>query len=151
MVACHDFDSSATEDPPCRGGLRTLNLSRFKHPPTGLVWKLGERERVPVQVSSFSLDDSPHAASYFEHHAGASTFLARFHPNFEGDHPRDGQGASHLSSPSNHLTRRLAPRRLFRVPPCRKGATHLQASMPSPGFYGTVVSISNWLGDAMGL
>ncbi|GFS55450.1 hypothetical protein TNCV_1627191 [Trichonephila clavipes] len=55
--------------------------------------------------------------------------------------------ASHLSSPSTNLTRRLAARRLFRVPPCRAGTVHLQVSMSSPGFepspYGTAVSIAN--------
>ncbi|GFU52162.1 transposable element Tcb2 transposase [Trichonephila clavipes] len=58
-----------------------------------------------------------------------------------------GPGASHLSSPSTNLRRRLAVRMLFRVPPCRKGTIHLQTSMSSPGFepspYGTAVSVAN--------
>ncbi|GFV95071.1 uncharacterized protein TNCV_3708671 [Trichonephila clavipes] len=49
-------------------------------------------------------------------------------PNFEGEHSGGGQ-----RSPTN-LTRGLAARWLFRVPPCRKGTIHLQTSMPSPGF-----------------
>ncbi|GFV55715.1 hypothetical protein TNCV_755151 [Trichonephila clavipes] len=53
-------------------------------------------------------------------------------------------GTTHLSIPSNNHTRGLAARRLFRVPPCRKGTIHLQSSMSSPGFepnpYGTAVS-----------
>ncbi|GFY25733.1 uncharacterized protein TNCV_3060641 [Trichonephila clavipes] len=48
---------------------------------------------------------------------------------------------SHLSFPSTNLTRGLTDRWLFRIPPCREGTTHLQTSMPSPGFqprsYGT--------------
>ncbi|GFY08118.1 hypothetical protein TNCV_1355321 [Trichonephila clavipes] len=48
--------------------------------------------------------------------------------------------------PSTHHTRGLAARRLFRVPPCRKGTIHLQTSMSSPGFepstYGTAASLT---------
>ncbi|GFT88022.1 hypothetical protein TNCV_4391621 [Trichonephila clavipes] len=52
--------------------------------------------------------------------------------------------ASHLSSSSTNLTRVLADRRLFRVPPCRKGTIHLQTSVPSPVFeHGTAVSVIN--------
>ncbi|GFV60984.1 hypothetical protein TNCV_91961 [Trichonephila clavipes] len=44
-------------------------------------------------------------------------------------------------------TRRLAVRRLFRVPPCHEGTIHLQTSMSSPGFepspYGAAVSVAN--------
>ncbi|GFV05364.1 hypothetical protein TNCV_225751 [Trichonephila clavipes] len=50
--------------------------------------------------------------------------------------------AFHHSSPFTNLMRGLVARRLFGVPPCRKGTIHLQTSMPSPGFeptpYGTV-------------
>ncbi|GFT85095.1 hypothetical protein TNCV_791281 [Trichonephila clavipes] len=67
--------------------------------------------------------------------------------NFEGEHPGSDQGAYHLSFPFTNLTRGHAARRLFRVPPCRKGTIHLQTSMPSPGFeprpYGTTVSVTN--------
>ncbi|GFV87887.1 hypothetical protein TNCV_781691 [Trichonephila clavipes] len=45
--------------------------------------------------------------------------------------PWGRSGASHLSAPSSKLTRRLAARWLFRVPPCRDGTFHVQASMPS--------------------
>ncbi|GFT16728.1 hypothetical protein TNCV_1333441 [Trichonephila clavipes] len=55
--------------------------------------------------------------------------------------------ASHLSFPSTNHTRGLAARRLFSVPPCRKGTIHLQTSMPSPGFkpspYDNAVSVAN--------
>ncbi|GFX46373.1 hypothetical protein TNCV_238351 [Trichonephila clavipes] len=68
-------------------------------------------------------------------------FGSRFHPNLEGEYPGDGQG------PLTHLKRALGTRRLFRVPLCRKGTIHLQASMSSPGFepspYGTAVSVTH--------
>ncbi|GFT19832.1 uncharacterized protein TNCV_4992871 [Trichonephila clavipes] len=60
--------------------------------------------------------------------------------------PRGGQGKDLFSPPPN-FTRGLAVRKLFRVPPCCEGTTHLQTSMPSPGFklrpYGTVISVGN--------
>ncbi|GFV24658.1 hypothetical protein TNCV_3339741 [Trichonephila clavipes] len=72
--------------------------------------------------------------------------LARFHSILEGEH-RGRSGASHLSSTSTNLTRRLETRRLFRVPTCRKGTIQLQTSMPSPGLeprpYSTSVSVTN--------
>ncbi|GFW46253.1 hypothetical protein TNCV_2813481 [Trichonephila clavipes] len=72
---------------------------------------------------------------------------ARFYPKLEGGHPGGESGASNLSCPVTHLKRELEARRLFRVPPCRAGTTHLQTSMSSPGFepkpYGTVVSVTN--------
>ncbi|GFV88631.1 hypothetical protein TNCV_1244411 [Trichonephila clavipes] len=40
--ACHEFESSTAEDPPCRGRRCMLNIWRFKRPPVGVVWKLGE-------------------------------------------------------------------------------------------------------------
>ncbi|GFX46195.1 hypothetical protein TNCV_2298441 [Trichonephila clavipes] len=56
-------------------------------------------------------------------------------------------GAFHLSFPSTNHAKGLVARRLFRVPPCRKGTIHLQTSMSSPGFepspYGTAVSVAN--------
>ncbi|GFX17811.1 uncharacterized protein TNCV_2292601 [Trichonephila clavipes] len=77
----------------------------------------------------------------FEHHAGDSTILLGSTPNLEGEIPGSGQG------PSTNHTRGLAARRLFRVPPCRKGTIHLQTSMSSPRFepspYGTAVSVAN--------
>ncbi|GFW57275.1 hypothetical protein TNCV_541891 [Trichonephila clavipes] len=48
--ACHEFKPSTAEDPLCREGRFTLNLSRLKRSPFGEVWKLGEG--VPPQVSS---------------------------------------------------------------------------------------------------
>ncbi|GFX32675.1 hypothetical protein TNCV_888131 [Trichonephila clavipes] len=41
-LMCHEFEPSAAEDLPCRGGRCSLNLSRLKRPPVGVVWKLGE-------------------------------------------------------------------------------------------------------------
>ncbi|GFT95931.1 hypothetical protein TNCV_312581 [Trichonephila clavipes] len=70
-------------------------------------------------------------------------FSARFHPNFVEEH--SGGRVRDLTPlfPSNNLTRGLAVRRLFRVPPCCKGTIHLQTYMPSPGFeprlYGTTL------------
>ncbi|GFU63173.1 hypothetical protein TNCV_3465971 [Trichonephila clavipes] len=47
-----------------------------------------------------------------------------------------------------NLTRGLAARPLFRVPPCREGIMHLQTSISSPGFeprlYGTTVRVVNY-------
>ncbi|GFX14822.1 hypothetical protein TNCV_1485651 [Trichonephila clavipes] len=64
-----------------------------------------------------------------------------------GRKPWGWSEASHLSSPSTNYTRGLPARRLFRVPPCRKGIIPLQTSMPSPGFeptpYGIVISVAN--------
>ncbi|GFY04474.1 hypothetical protein TNCV_4415621 [Trichonephila clavipes] len=69
----------------------------------------------------------------FEHHTGDRTILALFHPNLEGEHPGGGQ-RSPTSFLSTNLTRRLAARRLFKVPPCREGTMHLQTSVSSQGF-----------------
>ncbi|GFX68613.1 hypothetical protein TNCV_1800261 [Trichonephila clavipes] len=41
-------------------------------------------------------------------------------PQFRGRTPWGWSEASHLSSPSTNLTRGLAARRQFRVPPCLK-------------------------------
>ncbi|GFU62000.1 hypothetical protein TNCV_4022821 [Trichonephila clavipes] len=55
--------------------------------------------------------------------------------------------ASQLSLLSTNLTRGLAARRIFKVPPCREGTIHLQTSLSSPGFKqspnGTAVSVPN--------
>ncbi|GFV38091.1 hypothetical protein TNCV_4204011 [Trichonephila clavipes] len=40
--ACHEFEPSVAFDPPRRRGRSTLNMSRLKRPPVGVVWKLGE-------------------------------------------------------------------------------------------------------------
>ncbi|GFX02721.1 hypothetical protein TNCV_2011651 [Trichonephila clavipes] len=71
----------------------------------------------------------------------------RFHPNFEGERPGDGQ------SPPTFLPFLPTSREdmwlegYLEVPPCRKGTMHLQIFMPSPGFepkpYGTAVSVTN--------
>ncbi|GFU12189.1 hypothetical protein TNCV_1212261 [Trichonephila clavipes] len=34
--ACHEFESSTSEEPPCRGGRCTLNMSRLNCPPIGV-------------------------------------------------------------------------------------------------------------------
>ncbi|GFV82499.1 hypothetical protein TNCV_3982891 [Trichonephila clavipes] len=69
--------------------------------------------------------------------------MTRFHPNFEGEHPGGGSGASRLFPPSTNLTRGLATHWIFRVLPCHEGMTY----MPSPGFkprpYGTAVIVTN--------
>ncbi|GFX93854.1 hypothetical protein TNCV_1590291 [Trichonephila clavipes] len=41
-LACHEFEFSTAEAPPCRGDRCTLNLLRLKRPPVAVVWKLGE-------------------------------------------------------------------------------------------------------------
>ncbi|GFW36709.1 uncharacterized protein TNCV_1220411 [Trichonephila clavipes] len=69
-------------------------------------------------------------------------------PQFRGRKPGEGGAvASHFSFPSTNVTRGLAARRLFKVPPCRKCSIHLQTSMSSPGFepssYGTAASVAN--------
>ncbi|GFW47794.1 HTH_Tnp_Tc3_2 domain-containing protein [Trichonephila clavipes] len=68
-------------------------------------------------------------------------------PQFRGRTLWGWSEVSHLSSPSTILTRGLAARRLFRVPPCHAGTIHLHTSMSSPGFepnpYGTAVSVAN--------
>ncbi|GFS66272.1 hypothetical protein TNCV_3855911 [Trichonephila clavipes] len=82
-----------------------------------------------------------------EHHLGDYTILARFHPNFEGEHQREGQGTPYFSSPSTNITIGFAVSRLIRVPSCRKGTMHLQTSISSSVFeprpYGTAVSVAN--------
>ncbi|GFS94644.1 hypothetical protein TNCV_3649801 [Trichonephila clavipes] len=55
-LAYHEFESSAAEDPPCRGDHCTLNLSNLKRPLVGLMWTLGRG--MPAHVSSSSLDHS---------------------------------------------------------------------------------------------
>ncbi|GFV41786.1 uncharacterized protein TNCV_3629371 [Trichonephila clavipes] len=52
--ACHEFKPSTAEDPPCKGDRCTLNMSRLKRPPVGVVWKL--RDGVLAVVSPSSLD-----------------------------------------------------------------------------------------------
>ncbi|GFV31594.1 transposable element Tcb2 transposase [Trichonephila clavipes] len=64
----------------------------------------------------------------YEHHAGDSTILLSS-TRISRKNTLEWSGDSHLSSPSTNLTRGLAARRLFRVPPYRKGTIHLQTSM----------------------
>ncbi|GFV48103.1 hypothetical protein TNCV_3027861 [Trichonephila clavipes] len=83
----------------------------------------------------------------FEHHPGDSLFWLCPTPILRENTLWMARGASHLYSPSIYLTRGLVARRLFRVPPCRKGTLHLQTSMSSsvlePSPYGTAVSVAN--------
>ncbi|GFV28501.1 hypothetical protein TNCV_3984521 [Trichonephila clavipes] len=39
---CHEFKPSTAQDPPCTGRQSMLNMLRLKHPPFGVVCKLGE-------------------------------------------------------------------------------------------------------------
>ncbi|GFT56686.1 hypothetical protein TNCV_1268361 [Trichonephila clavipes] len=59
----------------------------------------------------------------------------------------EGEHSGSAQRPPTYLTRRLAARRLFRVPPCREGTIHLQTSMSSPRFEpspnGTTVSVAS--------
>ncbi|GFX55470.1 hypothetical protein TNCV_267581 [Trichonephila clavipes] len=55
-LSFHEFESSTTEDPLCRGGC-TLDQLRLKRLTVRLVWKLGET--VSSQMSSLSLDPGP--------------------------------------------------------------------------------------------
>ncbi|GFW27657.1 hypothetical protein TNCV_765391 [Trichonephila clavipes] len=41
-VGCHDFEPRVAVDWSCRGHQSMLNLSRFKRPPIGVMWKLRE-------------------------------------------------------------------------------------------------------------
>ncbi|GFV92320.1 hypothetical protein TNCV_3949301 [Trichonephila clavipes] len=41
-TACHEFEPSTADDPPCRGSRCELNVSRLKCPPVGVMWKLGQ-------------------------------------------------------------------------------------------------------------
>ncbi|GFX20074.1 hypothetical protein TNCV_1436341 [Trichonephila clavipes] len=82
----------------------------------------------------------------YEHHTCDSTIWPASTPTLR-ENTVAVVRASHLSSPFTNLTRGLAARRLFSVPPCLAGTTHLQTSMPSPRIeprpYGTAVSVAN--------
>ncbi|GFU72130.1 hypothetical protein TNCV_2409041 [Trichonephila clavipes] len=55
--ACHEFDSSATENLPCGGVMqRFKEVREVQSSPVSVMWKLGCG--VPVQVSFSSLDHS---------------------------------------------------------------------------------------------
>ncbi|GFT61998.1 hypothetical protein TNCV_3811741 [Trichonephila clavipes] len=45
--ACHEFEPNTAEDLPFREDQCTLNLTRLKRSPIGMVWKLGEGRRQP--------------------------------------------------------------------------------------------------------
>ncbi|GFU43097.1 hypothetical protein TNCV_109191 [Trichonephila clavipes] len=42
-LACHEFEPSTAEDPPCSAGRCKLNMSKLKCSPVGVVWKLREK------------------------------------------------------------------------------------------------------------
>ncbi|GFW96510.1 hypothetical protein TNCV_2845671 [Trichonephila clavipes] len=54
-LVCPEFEPSTAEDPQCRGGQSTLNMSRLERPPVAVVKKL--REEVPAQVSTSVQND----------------------------------------------------------------------------------------------
>ncbi|GFV46651.1 hypothetical protein TNCV_4226661 [Trichonephila clavipes] len=97
---------------------------------------------------------TPVVSRSLEHNVGDSTFWLISTP-FLRENTLGASGAFHISSPSINLTRGLAARRLFEVPPCREGTIHLQTSMPSPGLKprsnGTGVRVTNrytgWAAD----
>ncbi|GFW17946.1 hypothetical protein TNCV_2231271 [Trichonephila clavipes] len=68
----------------------------------------------------------------FEYHTGDS--MIWLSPTLILRESTLGDQGPYLSSPSIDLTIELAARRLFSVPPHRKGTIHLLTSMPSPGF-----------------
>ncbi|GFX66964.1 hypothetical protein TNCV_4180891 [Trichonephila clavipes] len=37
-ISCYEFEPCADKDSPCRGGRCTLNMSKFKHRPVGVMW-----------------------------------------------------------------------------------------------------------------
>ncbi|GFU92546.1 transposable element Tc1 transposase [Trichonephila clavipes] len=51
-LACYEFDTSASKDPPCRGGRCTSNLSRLKRPPVCVCAKIkDEVEKLAYQLN----------------------------------------------------------------------------------------------------
>ncbi|GFY09713.1 hypothetical protein TNCV_3696751 [Trichonephila clavipes] len=38
--ACHKLEPRTVEDPSCKGDICTLNMSKLKRPPVGVVWKI---------------------------------------------------------------------------------------------------------------
>ncbi|GFV66718.1 hypothetical protein TNCV_3319481 [Trichonephila clavipes] len=85
--------------------------------------------------------------SSLEHHANDSTILVGPTPILRENTPEGGQRVCHFSSPSTNRTRKIAARRIFRVPSCQT-TKHLQTSMPSSGFEprpdATAVSVNNY-------
>ncbi|GFU57044.1 hypothetical protein TNCV_1779111 [Trichonephila clavipes] len=58
-LVCHEFQPRATEDLLCGGGRSTLNLSRLKRPPTGVVVRRRgfQLEVRPRQMTRFQKDE----------------------------------------------------------------------------------------------
>ncbi|GFW03498.1 hypothetical protein TNCV_3020101 [Trichonephila clavipes] len=102
-------------------------------PPVGLVWKFEKGSASFLVLMNYGVKQKR---------------FCSVSSQFSGRKTWRWPGASHLSSLSTSLTRRLAAQRLFRVVPCREGTIHLQISMPSPGFeprpYGSSLSITNY-------
>ncbi|GFY02939.1 hypothetical protein TNCV_3508191 [Trichonephila clavipes] len=47
----HEFELCITEGPPCRADRCRLNMSSLKHPPVGVVWKLGKEDARAQAIS----------------------------------------------------------------------------------------------------
>ncbi|GFY10345.1 hypothetical protein TNCV_2630221 [Trichonephila clavipes] len=100
------------------------------------------RNQGPQNSSCKGLSD---ACRSFEHHTGDRTILTHSNPNFEGEHPGNGQG------PPDSLPLPPTSREDLRLDGYLKNPhaakVHLQASMSSLGFErspnGTAVSVVN--------
>ncbi|GFX48961.1 hypothetical protein TNCV_2797521 [Trichonephila clavipes] len=90
------------------------------------------------------LDCTPFVSRSYEHHAIDSTTWLASIPVFRENTLR-GEGSSLFPFYQPH--ERTGGSTFFRVPPCREGTIHLQASMSSAGFkpgpYGTAVGMAN--------
>ncbi|GFS47864.1 hypothetical protein TNCV_3598531 [Trichonephila clavipes] len=90
------------------------------------------------------LDCTPVVSHRFEHHTGnniiwlGSTSILRENPW--------GSQRNPTSFSSTNISRLLAARRLFGVPPCHEGTEHLQKYVPSSRFeprpYDTIISVT---------
>ncbi|GFS89738.1 DUF5641 domain-containing protein [Trichonephila clavipes] len=147
-----------------------INVASFNHKPSCIMGKKlkgGRRQILQLEEKKPPNVPSKSKVKYLKHHNDIDDHTKKSNesdpsslPAVKKDiTPLESQiadffkwsGASHLSSPSDNLTRGLATQRIFRVPAC--DTIHLQTSMPSPGFesrpYGTVISIHqplNWMG-----
>ncbi|GFY03388.1 hypothetical protein TNCV_1173461 [Trichonephila clavipes] len=55
-LAYHKLESNAAEDPSCTGDQCMLNLSRFKYPLVGVVWKLGKGDAILGAYCHLTMD-----------------------------------------------------------------------------------------------
>ncbi|GFS87283.1 myosin-I heavy chain [Trichonephila clavipes] len=99
-------------------------------------------DRGPRNSSWQRAECTPVVSCIFEHHVGDSTTWLCSSPVLRESILEVGD-----QGPPTNLTRGIAARRLFRVPPCRTGTIHVQTSLPSPGFeprsYCTTVGVTN--------